>query len=54
MLLLVDTSDGVLVTEDKVNLVGTSTLVRSKHNGLIGEMLNVLISLLLFVIAPID
>lgn len=42
MLLLIDSSNGVLVTEDKVDLVGAPTLVRSKHDGVggfVGELL---------------
>lgn len=42
MLLLVHSSDRVLVTEDEVDLVGASTLVGSKHDGVrrvVGELL---------------
>lgn len=42
MLLFVDPSNRVLVTEDKVDLVGASALVRSKHDGIggvVGELL---------------
>lgn len=52
MLLLIDASNGVLVTEDEVDLVGASTLVRSKHDGLIEELLDLLVSMM--AIAPID
>jgi hypothetical protein len=38
VLLLVCTGDGVLVAENEVDLVGTSTLVGSKHDGIFQDV----------------